>query len=241
MVRNDQNVLKIKGLSVSYGKIKAIEHVDLSIEKGELVVLIGSNGSGKSTLLKSILGVQPANQGEIHFDGKEITHLSTEKIVSSGISIVPEGRGVLSQMTVMENLLLGGYHLKTDLKPDLENQFERFPLLAERKDELAGLLSGGQQQMLAIARALMGRPKLLLLDEPSLGLAPIVVDQIYDIMMTLKKEKQTILLSEQMALKGLQYADWGYVLELGKSVISGSAAELINNPEVQNAYLGSND
>ena len=234
----NNEILSVKGLSVFYGQIRAIEDVSLSVNQGELVVLIGANGAGKSTLFKSILGIQPAATGAIHFQGKEITRQPPEKIVAAGISIVPEGRGVLAGMTVLENLLLGAYHLKNDPKANLEHQFERFPVLAERQHEMAGKLSGGQQQMLAIARALMGKPQLLLLDEPSLGLAPIIVDQVYDIMMGLKKENLTILLSEQMARKGLQCADRGYVLDLGRSIICGSARELINNPEVQEAYLG---
>ncbi|MFC1864016.1 ABC transporter ATP-binding protein, partial [Thermodesulfobacteriota bacterium] len=173
-----------------------------------------------------------------HFMGRDITGKPPEHIVSWGISIVPEGRGILPLMTVMENLQLGAYHMKGDIHKNLNEAFERFPLLRERKNKPAGTLSGGQQQMLAIARALMGSPKLLLMDEPSLGLAPIVVNQVFDILIDLRAEKKNILLSEQNARKALEYADRGYVLELGTSVVEGSAQDLIDNPDVRKAYLG---
>jgi branched-chain amino acid transport system ATP-binding protein len=231
-------VLKVENLAVFYGKIHALKCVDLEVREGEIVTLVGSNGAGKSTLLNAVLAIQPAYQGAIRFMGRDITHEATECIVASGISIVPEGRGILPMMTVLENLQLGAYHLKHSIAGGLDRAFDRFPILADRKNQAAGTLSGGEQQILAIARALMGEPKLLLLDEPSLGLAPVVVEKIFDIMVGLRKEQQTILLAEQNALKALVYADRGYVLDLGTTVLSGTAQELCNNPEVCKAYLG---
>jgi len=231
-------VLKIENLGVYYGKIAAVRRADLEVNEGEAVALVGSNGAGKSTLLNSILGIQPAHHGTIRFLGRDITRLPPERIVASGISIVPEGRGVLPMMTVMENLQLGAYHLKGSTGGDLSRVFERFPILADRRNQVAGTLSGGEQQMLAIARALVGRPKLLLLDEPSLGLAPVIVNKVFEIMDDLRKDKLTVLLSEQNARKALQYSDRGYVLELGKSVLNGPASSLLNDPGVCKAYLG---
>ena len=241
MAQNKVNILQIWNLAVSYGHIQAIRQVNLEVNKGEMVALIGSNGAGKSTLLKSVLGICPAHQGSILFMGHDITGQLTEHIVASGISIVPEGRGVLPLMTVIENLQLGAYHIKHDIHQGLNRVFERFPFLADRRNQAAGTLSGGEQQMLAIARALMGEPKLLLMDEPSLGLAPVVVNRVFDIMANLKKEEQNILLSEQNARKALQYADRGYVLELGSSVLSGTAQELASHPGVRKAYFGGVD
>ena len=241
MAQSKVNILQVQNLAVSYGHIQAIKQVSLEVNQGEMVALIGSNGGGKSTLLKSVLGICPAHQGTILFMGHDITGQSTERIVASGISIVPEGRGVLPLMSVMENLQLGAYHIKHDIHQGLNRVFERFPFLADRRNQAAGTLSGGEQQMLAIARALMGEPKLLLMDEPSLGLAPVVVNRVFDIMANLKKEEQNILLSEQNARKALQYADRGYVLELGSSVLSGTAQELASHPGVRKAYFGGVD
>jgi branched-chain amino acid transport system ATP-binding protein len=238
LAQNQVNILQIRDLAVSYGYIQAIRQVSLEVYQGEMVALIGSNGSGKSTLLKSVLAICPSHQGTILFMGRDITKQTPEFIVAYGISIVPEGRGVLPLMTVMENLQLGAYYIKHDINKGLNRLFERFPILADRRNQLAGTLSGGEQQMLVIARALIGEPLLLLMDEPSLGLAPVVVNKVYDIMADLRKEKQTILLSEQNARKALQYADRGYVLELGKSVLSGTAQELASHPGVRQAYLG---
>jgi branched-chain amino acid transport system ATP-binding protein len=231
-------VLSIESLAVAYGKIRALQRVDLEVFEGEIVTLVGSNGAGKSTLLNAVLGIQPPDNGTIRFLGRDITRAATEDIVAGGIAIVPEGRGVLPMMTVMENLHLGAYHLKTGVAERLERAFERFPVLAARRNQAAGTLSGGEQQMLAIARALMGEPKLLLLDEPSLGLAPVIVDKVFEILSDLKKEHQTILLSEQNARKALTHADRGYVLELGTTVMSGAARELCDDPAVCKAYLG---
>jgi len=238
---NKVNILKIHNLSVSYGQVQAVKQVNLEVNEGEIVALVGSNGAGKSTLLNSVLGVCPAKQGTIMFMGRDITRQSTESIVASGISVVPEGRGVLSLMTVLENLQLGAYHIKHDINKGLNQVFERFPILADRRNQAAGTLSGGEQQMLAIARALIAEPKLILMDEPSLGLAPIVINKIYDIVGDLKKRKQTILLAEQNARKALQYADRGYVFELGTVALEGIAQELASNPGVRKAYLGGID
>jgi branched-chain amino acid transport system ATP-binding protein len=231
-------ILAIESLAVAYGKIRALQRVDLEVFEGEIVTLVGSNGAGKSTLLNAVLGIQPPDNGSIRFLGRDITRAATEDIVAGGVAIVPEGRGVLPMMTVMENLYLGAYHRKTAVVQGLERAFERFPVLAARRNQAAGTLSGGEQQMLAIARALMGEPRLLLLDEPSLGLAPVIVDRVFEILSDLKKEHQTILLSEQNARKALMYANRGYVLELGTTVMSGAAQELCDDPAVCRAYLG---
>lgn len=232
------NILTVQDLAVNYGSIEAITKIDLEVNQGELVVLLGSNGAGKSTLLSTVLGKLHPRSGKIIFMGQDITQWETEKIVASGISIVPEGRGILPLMSVMDNLQLGAYHVKHDITEELNRVFTLFPILAERKKQLAGTLSGGEQQMLAIGRALMSSPKLLLMDEPSLGLAPIIVNSLYTIMVDLRKNGQTILLTEQNARKALKYADRGYVFNLGASVLSGTGQELSDNPEVRKAYLG---
>ena len=232
------NVLKVENLSVYYGPICAVRKIDLEVNQGEIVALIGSNGAGKSTLINAILGIQRARGGTITFLGQNITRLKTERIVASGISVVPEGRGMLADMTVLENLQLGAYHHKGDYGPMLEKVFSYFPILSDRKTQKAGTLSGGEQQMLAISRALMGEPRLVLLDEPSLALSPAYVDKIFQFLVEMKKQGLTILLSEQNARKALQYADRGYVLDLGVTVMHGPAQELAVNPEVKRAYLG---
>ena len=232
------NILTVQDLAVSYGHIQAIKKVDLVVDEGEFVVLLGSNGAGKSTLLNALLGKVRPIRGSIFFMGKDITRWPTENIVASGISVVLEGRGILPLMSVMDNLELGAYHVKHDLTSAFKKVFDLFPILDERKKQQAGTLSGGQQQMLAIGRALMSSPKLLLMDEPSLGLAPIVVNLVYEVILNLKKAGQTILLTEQNARKALQFADRGCVFNLGTSVLSGSARELCDNPEVRKAYLG---
>ncbi len=232
------NVLKVENLSVYYGPICAVRKIDLEVNQGEIVALIGSNGAGKSTLINAILGIQRARGGTITFLGQNITRLKTERIVASGISVVPEGRGMLADMTVLENLQLGAYHHKGDYGPMLEKVFSYFPILSDRKTQKAGTLSGGEQQMLAISRALMGEPRLVLLDEPSLALSPAYVDKIFQFLVEMKKQGLTILLSEQNARKALQYADRGYVLDLGVTVMNGPAQELAVNPEVKRAYLG---
>jgi branched-chain amino acid transport system ATP-binding protein len=232
------NILTVQNIAVSYGHIKAIKQVDLKVSEGEFVVLLGSNGAGKSTLLNSILGKIHPFRGQIAFMGHDITMWPTEKIVASGISIVPEGRGILPLMSVMENLELGAYHVKHDVSSTLREVFALFPTLEGRKKQLGGTLSGGQQQMLAIGRALMSSPKLLLMDEPSLGLAPIIIKKIYEVIGELRKKGQTLLLSEQNAVNALKYGDRGYVFQLGVSVLSGTCRELANNDKVRKAYLG---
>lgn len=237
-MKNKDNILKIENLSVSYGRISAIRQASLEANKGELVALIGANGAGKSTLIAAVLGVMRAKSGTIWFMGRDITRESTESIVASGISVVPEGRGILPLMTVTENLQLGAYHLKGDINKCLNLAFDRFPILGERRSQPAGTLSGGEQQMLAIGRALVGSPKLLIMDEPSLGLAPILVSELFRTMADLKKDGYTILLAEQNARKALQCADRAYVFDVGSIVLEGAAQELVNNPRVRQAYLG---
>ncbi len=232
------NLLTIEDISVYYGPICAIKKVDLEVKKGEIVALIGSNGAGKSTLINAILGLQKAKTGKITFDGKDITKLSTDKVIKSGISVVPEGRGMLANLTVLENLQLGTYHNAPAFAKNIESIYERFPILYDRREQLAGTLSGGEQQMLAISRAIIGDPKLVLLDEPSLALSPAYVDKIFKILVQLKEEGLTILLSEQNARKSLQYSDRGYVLDLGETVMSGYSKDLANDPAVISAYLG---
>ncbi len=235
------NMLKIENLSVNYGPICAIKKVDLEVNKGEIVALIGSNGAGKSTLINTILGLQKAKTGTITFDGKDITRLSTDKIIKSGIAVVPEGRGMLSNLTVLENLQLGTYHNAPAFAKNIQKIYDRFPILYDRKDQYAGTLSGGEQQMLAISRAIIGDPKLVLLDEPSLALSPAYVDKIFKILVELREDGLTILLSEQNARKSLQYSDRGYVLDLGETVMEGNSKELAVDPKVISAYLGGGD
>ena len=231
-------MLNVEGLSVCYGPICAVRKIDLQVRPGEIVALIGANGAGKSTLINAVLGLQRAKSGTITFLGQDITRWKTEKVVAAGISVVPEGRGMLADMTVLENLQLGAYHHKGDYGPMLEKVFSYFPILNDRKTQKAGTLSGGEQQMLAIGRALMGEPRLVLLDEPSLALSPAYVDKIFRFLVEMKRQGLTILLSEQNARKALQYADRGYVLDLGVTVMEGPARQLADDPEVRRAYLG---
>ena len=238
MAQTKSGLLRVENLSVHYGNILAVDKVSIVVNKGEIVTLIGANGAGKSTILKGILGVQQASSGDVALNGRNITKLPTDKIVSSGISIVPEGRGIVAEMTVLDNLELGAYHRKDSIDSTLEMVFDWFPILKERRQQLGGTLSGGQQQMLAIARAMMARPDIILMDEPSLGLAPIIVKSLFESIAKLKEKGQTILLSEQNALTALKVADRGYVFERGRLVIEGSSQELIKNDEVRRAYLG---
>ena len=231
-------MLNVEGLSVCYGPICAVRKIDLQVRPGEIVALIGANGAGKSTLINAVLGLQRAKSGTITFLGQDITRWKTEKVVAAGISVVPEGRGMRADMTVLENLQLGAYHHKGDYGPMLEKVFSYFPILNDRKTQKAGTLSGGEQQMLAISRALMGEPRLVLLDEPSLALSPAYVDKIFRFLVEMKRQGLTILLSEQNARKALQYADRGYVLDLGVTVMEGPARQLADDPEVRRAYLG---
>ena len=231
-------MIKIKDLSVYYGPICAIKQVDLEVKRGEIVALIGSNGAGKTTLLNSILGLQRAKNGTIIFANQDITKYSTDKVIKAGISVVPEGRGMLSNMTVLENLQLGTYHNAAAFSKNINKIYERFPILYDRREQYAGTLSGGEQQMLAISRAIIGDPQLLLLDEPSLALSPAYVDKIFKILTELRDEGLTILLSEQNARKSLQYSDRGYVLDMGVTVMTGKSEDLAKDPAVISAYLG---
>lgn len=233
-------LLDVKGLFVNYGGIQALQDINLTVNMGEVVTLVGANGAGKSTTLKAISRMVNSRAGEIVYDGRDITRRQTHEVVKLGIAHSPEGRRVLARQTILVNLELGAY-VRSDsaeIKADLERQFEIFPRLAERRHQLAGTLSGGEQQMLAIARALMSRPKLLLLDEPSLGLAPAIVREIFSIIQTLRSTGVTILLVEQNANLALQIADRGYVLEAGNITLSGVASDLLKNERVKQAYLG---
>ena len=232
------SLLYIKDLKVSYGGIEAIKGISLSVEKGEIVTLIGANGAGKSTTLRAISGLVPIQDGTITYDGQVISGQSPQKIVSGGIGMVPEGRRVFPNLTVLENLKIGAYLRKDDLTPDIEHVYQLFPRLKERSWQPAGTLSGGEQQMLAVGRAMMMRPKLLMMDEPSLGLAPLVIRDIFRIIQTLHEEGITILLVEQNANAALRIADSAYVLETGNITMHGTGKELLDNPQVKEAYLG---
>ncbi len=233
-------MLEVDGLRVRYGTIDALRGVSFRVEPGEIVAVIGSNGAGKSTLLKTLAGLKTPWQGTVRFQGRDIAGRPAHQVVPLGISLVPEGRKIFADQTVWDNLLLGGFaRRKQDLRGDAEAQLDRFPILRERRDQPAGSLSGGQQQMLAIARGLMARPKLLLLDEPSIGLAPRLVQEVFTIIAGLREEGMTILLVEQMAGMALALADRAYVLEQGQIVLEGTGVELLESPEVRSAYLGS--
>ena len=232
-------MLNIRGLRSGYGKIEVLHDVDVTIEPGQIVTLIGANGAGKTTLLKTISGLIRPTAGTIQFDGKSIARRPPHKIVRLGLSQVPEGRAILKRMSVLDNLRMGAFTRNdSEISRDINAVFERFPALAERRGQMAVTLSGGEQQMLAIGRALMARPTLLLLDEPSLGLAPKFITRIFLTLRELKREGKTILLVEQNARQALQVADHGYVMERGRIVLSGSGQELLSMPEVQRTYLG---
>ena len=231
-------MLRINDLMVSYGGIKAVKGITLEVPKGEIVTLIGANGAGKSTILRTIAGLVKPQSGEILLEGDNITNLSTDKIVTKGITLVPEGRRVFADMSVKENLKIGAYLRKDDYKDDLNWVYDLFPRLKERSWQLAGTLSGGEQQMLAVGRALMAKPKLLMMDEPSLGLAPIIVKGIFDIIKEINKQGVTILLIEQNANMALHVAHSAYVLETGSITLSGIGKDLLNDPAVKKAYLG---
>lgn len=235
------SLLKVENLKVSYGGIEALKGVSFEVaEKGSIVTLIGANGAGKSTTLRAISGLVKPSAGKIEFQGKDITKLDTQKIVASGIALVPEGRRVFSNLTVLENLKIGAYLRKDDaqIRQDIEYVYSMFPRLQEREWQLAGTLSGGEQQMLAVGRALMTRPQLMMMDEPSLGLAPLVVKDIFAIIRRLSQQGITILLIEQNANAALKCANYGYVMETGRITMSGGGMELLNNPKVRDAYLG---
>lgn len=233
-------LLEVKGLEVYYGVIQALKGIDFEVNEGEIVTLIGANGAGKTTTMQSVIGLIPPKAGTVSFEGKDITHLHCHKIVSLGMSQVPEGRRIFQELTVYQNLLMGAYIQKDKkaIKEDIEKIYARFPRLEERKNQIAGTLSGGEQQMLAMGRALMSRPKLLMLDEPSMGLSPLLVDEVFTIIKDLNKEGTTVLLVEQNAGKSLAISDRAYVLENGRIVLSGTGEELLQSEEVKKAYLG---
>jgi branched-chain amino acid transport system ATP-binding protein len=233
-------MLKIENLHVYYGGIHALDGISFEVPEKKIITLIGANGAGKTTTLRAITSLVKPQQGKIFFEGEDITNLSTAQIIKKGITLVPEGRRVFSDLTVAENLRLGAYSRKDiqGIKKDMDFVYELFPRLKERRWQSAGTLSGGEQQMLAVGRALMSRPKLLMMDEPSLGLAPLIVKDIFEIIKHIHNEGMTILLIEQNAHIALQIADYGYVLETGQIVLSGTGEELLNNPEVRKAYLG---
>lgn len=234
-------MLKLDNVKVSYGAIEAVKGVSLEVRKGEVVTIIGANGAGKSTLLKSIAGLEPVKDGRILVDGQDCTYVPTHRRVGLGLAMSPEGRGVFPDQTVLENLMLGAYSRRRDtqaIEKAIEREFQRFPRLRERQNQLSGTLSGGEQQMLAIARALMSEPRLLLLDEPSLGLAPLIIKDIFEAIRQLRHSGLTILLVEQMAKQALGVADRAYVLETGCITLEGSGKELLDNPKVKAAYLG---
>jgi len=233
-------ILQVENLSVSYGAIRALRGVSLHVHAGEVVTLIGANGAGKSTTLRAISGLVKVSDGRISFEGEDVTGVAAHKLVARGISMAPEGRGIFPNLTVLENLEMGAYtrSWKKEIAEDLERGFTMFPRLKERMTQQAGTLSGGEQQMLAIARALMSRPRLLLLDEPSLGLAPIVCATIFSTIESIKAAGTTVLLVEQNASAALAHCDRGYVLETGEIVLSGTREALQGDPRVREAYLG---
>lgn len=232
------NILEINELNVSYGGIKAVKDISFYVEAGEIVTLIGANGAGKSSTLRSIVGLVKPESGKIVFNEKEISSIPTDQIVAQGITLVPEGRRVFADLTVLENLKIGAYMRKDSLDEDIKWVYDLFPRLKERSWQLAGTLSGGEQQMLAIGRALMSRPKLIMMDEPSLGLAPIIVQGVFEIIKEINKQGVTILLVEQNANMALKAAHRAYVMETGRITLSGTGKELAENEEVKAAYLG---
>jgi len=232
------SLLALERLEVSYGGIRAVKGIDLTVELGELVCLIGANGAGKTTTLRAITGLVPPAGGRIRYDGEDITGWRVHQIARRGLALVPEGRGVFAQLTIEENLAMGAYARTGDVSGDLERAFSLFPRLKERRRQTAGTLSGGEQQMLAIARALMSRPKLLLLDEPSMGLAPLMVEKIFDVIRAIAAEGVTMLLVEQNARLALEVSRRAYVLEGGLVALSGEAGALLHDPRIRESYLG---
>lgn len=233
-------ILEVKDLEVYYGVIQAIRGISFEVNQGEIIALIGANGAGKTTTLQTITGLIPSKAGHIFYEGKEITKLPGHKLVPMGIAHVPEGRRVFAQLTVLQNLRLGAYTRsdKNEIEETLKMVYSRFPRLEERKNQLAGTLSGGEQQMLAMGRALMSKPRIILMDEPSMGLSPIYVNEIFNIIKEVSKAGTTVLLVEQNAKKALSIADRAYVLETGRISLSGNAADLLNDESVKKAYLG---
>ena len=238
--KSNKVLLQVKGLKVAYGGIQAVKGVDMEVREGELVTLIGSNGAGKTTTMKAITGTLGMNDGDIEYLGQSIRGKGAWDLVKQGLVMVPEGRGVFARMTITENLLMGAYTRddKAGIAADIEKMFTIFPRLRERKDQLAGTMSGGEQQMLAMGRALMSQPKLLLLDEPSMGLSPIMVDKIFEVVRDVYALGVTILLVEQNASRALAIADRGYVMESGTITMTGPGKELLSDPKVRAAYLG---
>ena len=235
-----KTLLKISGLKVAYGGIQAVKGIDLEVREGELVTLIGSNGAGKTTTMKAITGLLPAAEGSIEYLGHSIKGQGSWDLVKQGLAMVPEGRGVFTRMSIVENLKMGA-HVRTDereVAKDIEQMFELFPRLYERKDQLSGTMSGGEQQMLAMARALLSRPRVLLLDEPSMGLSPIMVDKIFEVVRDVSARGVTVLLVEQNARLALMAANRGYVMDSGLITMSGAAKEMLSDPRVRAAYLG---
>ena len=233
-------LLEVKDLQVFYGVIQALKGISFEVQKGEIVTLIGANGAGKTTTMQTVIGLIPSKAGSIVYDGKDITRMPSHKIVASGVSQVPEGRRIFQELSVYDNLMLGAYLQKDQkkIKDDIENVFDQFPILGERRSQIAGTLSGGEQQMLAMSRALMAHPTLLMMDEPSMGLSPLLVSQVFDIIKDMNDKGITILLVEQNAEKALKIADRAYVLEIGSITASGTGAELASSPEIRKAYLG---
>ena len=232
------NILEIKDLNVRFGGIRAVDGISMNVEEGKIITLIGANGAGKSTILRSVSGIVRPAGGDILLGGESIVGLSPDKIVARGVTLVPEGRRVFPNLTVLENLKIGAYLRKDRLSDDIEYVYSLFPRLRERHWQQAGTLSGGEQQMLAVGRALMSRPKLIMMDEPSLGLAPLVVRDIFDIIVTINKAGITVLLNEQNANLALKIADYGYVIETGRLTLTGTGDELLHNESVKEAYLG---
>jgi branched-chain amino acid transport system ATP-binding protein len=233
-------LLELENVTLLYGRIQALHGISLTVGEGEIIALIGANGAGKSTTMRAISGLRPVAQGTIRFDGKDITKLRADLRVVRGVSQSPEGRGIFPGMTVRENLEMGAYtrRNRSEINQDMERSFTLFPRLKEREKQVGGTLSGGEQQMLAVGRALMSRPKLMLLDEPSMGLAPMLIQQIFDIVVEINQQGTTVLLVEQNAQQALSRAHRAYVLETGRIVKSGTGAELLNDPAVKDAYLG---
>jgi len=233
-------LLEVKDLEVYYGVIRALKGINFKVEKGEIVTLIGANGAGKTTTMQSIIGLIPIRSGSVVYNGTDITKTPCHKLVKLGMSQVPEGRRIFQELTVYENLMMGAYSVKNNstFKDDIEDVYKRFPRLKERKNQIASTLSGGEQQMLAMGRALMSHPDILLLDEPSMGLSPLLVTEIFDIIKEINKQGTTVLLVEQNAKKALSIADRAYVLETGSIVLEGDAKELMDNDDIKKAYLG---
>lgn len=237
---SEKTILEIEGLHVYYGNIHAVKGINIKVPEGEIVTLIGANGAGKTTTLSTIAGLVKARRGKILFEGEDITNKSAHQIVERGIALVPEGRRIFPNLTVYENLMMGAFNRKDEegVKKDLEWVFELFPRLKERLSQKGGTLSGGEQQMLAISRALMSKPKLLMMDEPSLGLAPLLVKEVFEVIKVINSQGTSILLVEQNALAALKASNYGYVIETGNIRLEGPSQELLNNEEVKNAYLG---